>query len=82
MRIRHHDDIVDIVCHALSKSHPGVLKEQRVSCENHSCPGDLYQPDFQHGLILMCQSLALLSLPRRISSSFCAGVAAAAGEMA
>ena len=31
MRIRRHDALVDIVCHALSQSHPGVLKEQRGS---------------------------------------------------
>ena len=49
MRIRRHDGLVDIVCHALSQSHLGVLKKQRVSYEDHSCPGDVYHPDFQHG---------------------------------
>ena len=39
MRICHHDALVDIVCHALSQSHPGVLKEQWVPCEDHSHPG-------------------------------------------
>ena len=49
MRIRHHDALVDIVCHALSKSHSGVLKEQHVSYEDNSHPDDVYHPDFQHG---------------------------------
>ena len=49
MRICRHDALVDIVCYALSQSHPGVLKEQRVSCEDHSRPGDVYHPDFQYG---------------------------------
>jgi len=58
---------------------PGVLKEQKVSCEDHSCPGDVYHPDFQ-------------CLLRFISSQYypaflyffcsCAGVAAVAGELA
>ena len=61
MRIHFHNGLVDIVCHALSQSHPGVLKEQRVSCEDHSRPGDVYHPDFVQ-LILMCQSVALLSI--------------------
>ena len=63
MRIRRHDALVDIVCHALSQSHPGVLKEQRVSCEDHSHPGDVYHPDIQYGhpAYLMCQFVALPS---------------------
>ena len=47
MRIRCHDALVDIVHHALSQSHPGVLKEQRASCKDQSRPGDVYYPDFQ-----------------------------------
>ena len=47
MRIRRHDALVDIVCHALSQSHSGVLKEQRVSYEDNSRPGDVYS-NFQH----------------------------------
>jgi len=31
MIIRHHDALVDIVCHALSQRHPDVLKEQHIS---------------------------------------------------
>ena len=49
MRIRRHDALVDIVCHALSQNHPGVLKEQRVSYNDYSHPGDVYHPDFQFG---------------------------------
>ena len=50
MRIcRHIDTLADIVCHALSQSHPGVLKEQCVSCKDHSRPGNVYHLDFQYG---------------------------------
>ena len=49
MRICHCDALVDIGCHTLSQSHPGVLKEQQVSYEDHPRPGDVYHPDFQHG---------------------------------
>ena len=64
MRIRHHDALVDIVCHALSQSHSGVLKEQRVSYEDNSRPGDVYHPIFSMvvQLILMCLFVALPSL--------------------
>ena len=59
-----HDALVDIVCHALSQSHSGVLKEQRVSYEDNSRPGDVYHPDFQHGrpaYFLYCIVLVLYS---------------------
>ena len=81
MRICRHDALVDIVHH--DQSHPSMLKEQRASCEDQSCPGDVYQPDFQ-----CCPSFFNLSIhsttqPSYISStSSCAGVAAAAGELA
>jgi len=84
MRIRRHDALVDIVCHALSQSHSGVLKEQRVFCESHLRQGDIHHPDFQCG----CPAYFDLSVrnttqPSYISSaSSCAGVAAAAGELA
>ena len=66
------------------KSHPGVLKEQRASCEDQSRPGDVYHPDFQYVRpaffdLSVCSS----TQPSYISSaSTCAGVAAAAGELA
>ena len=84
MRICCHDALVDIVCHASSQSHPGVLKEQWVSCEDHSCPGDVEHPDFQCGHPAYFD-LAVHSTiqPSYISStSSCAGVAAAAGDLA
>jgi len=64
MRIRRHDALVDIVCHTLSQSHPGVIKEQHVSCEDHSSPGDVYHRIFSLAvwLILMYLFIALLSL--------------------
>jgi len=66
----------------LSQSHPGVLKEQRVSCEDHSRPGDVYHPDFQHGRpACFDASVRSTTQPSHISSSSCAGVAAA-GELA
>ena len=84
MRICHHDALVDIVHHALSQNHPGVLKEQRASCEDQSCPGDVYHPDFQYARPAFFDlSVHSTTQPSYISSdSTCAGVAAAAGELA
>ena len=45
--------LVDIVCHALFLSHPGVLKEQSVSCKDSSGMVDL--------LASICQFAALPS---------------------
>ena len=79
MYIHQHDALVDIIYHALSQCHPGVLKEQRVSGDDHSCPGDVYYPDFRHGhpayfdiLIRSTTQASYIS-----SSSSCAGVTAA-----
>ena len=84
MRIHRHDALVGIVCHALSQSHSGVLKEQRVSYEDNSRPGDVYHPDFQYGRPAYFDvSVRSTTQPSHISfSSFCAGVASAAGELA
>ena len=84
MRICHHNALVDIGCHALSQSHPGVLKEQQVSCEDHSHPGDFYYPDFQCGHPAYFDLLVhSTTQPFYIfSASICTGVAAAAGELA
>ena len=57
------------------QSHSGVLKEQCVSYEDHSRPGDVYHSDFQYG------RLAYFDVSARSTSS-CTGVAAAAGELA
>ena len=76
--------LVNIVYHALSQSHPGVLKEQRVSGDDHSRLGDIYNPDFQHG----CPAYLDISVSSTTqashisSSSSCTGVTAAAGELA
>ena len=69
--------LVDIVYHALSQSHPG-------SREFHSYPGDVYHPDFHHGHptyfdISVCSTTQASPIS---SSSSCAGVAAAAEELA
>ena len=78
MCIRQYDTtLVDIAYHALSQSHPG-------SREFHSCPGDVYHPDFHHGRptyfdISVCSTTQDSPIS---SSSSCAGVAAAAEELA
>ena len=60
----------------------GVLKEQRVFYGDHSHPGDVYHPEFQYGhLTYFDVSVHSTTQPSHISSS-CAGVAAAAGELA
>ena len=72
MRICRHDALVNIIYNSLSQDHPGVLKEQQVSC-----------PDFQHRCsayfdIFICST----TQPTFISSTAsCAGVVAAAGEI-
>jgi len=84
MRIRRHDALVDIVYHALSQSHTGVRKEQRISGDDQSRPGDVYHPDFQHGRPAYFD-LSVRSTTQALhisSSSSCAGVAATAGELA
>ena len=84
MRIHRHDALVDIVCHALSQSHSGVLKEQCVSYEDNSRPGDVYHPDFQYGRQAYFDvSVRSTTQPSHIFfSSSCAGVASAAVELA
>ena len=83
MRIRRHDTLVNIIYNALSQDHPGVLKEQRASYDDGLRP-DIFHPDFQHGHsayfdVSVCSTIQ----PAFISSSAsCAGVAAAAGEVA
>ena len=79
-----HEALVDIACHALSQSHPGVLKEQRVSCEDCSHPGDVYHPDFQYDRpTYFGLSVCSTTQPCHISySSSSAGITAAAGELA
>ena len=74
---------LEIICHTLSQSHSGVLKEQRVSYEDNSRPGDVYHPDFQHGRPAYFDvSVRSTTQPSHISFSSCGGVAAAAGELA
>ena len=49
MRIRRHDDLVNILHHALLQDHPGVLKDQRASFDDSSRPRDIFRPDYQLG---------------------------------
>ena len=68
----------------MSQSLPGVLKEQPVSGDDHSRPGDVYHPDFQHDHPAYFDiSVHTTTQASRIScSSSCAEVAATAGELA
>ena len=84
MRIRRHDALVNIIYNALSQDHPGVLREQRASYDDGLRPGDVFHPDFQHGHPAYFDvSIHCTTQPAFISScASCAGVAAAAGEVA
>ena len=81
MHIRQHNALVDIVYHALSQSHTGVRKEQCISRDDQSRPGDVYHPDFQHGRPAYFD-LSVRSTTQASHISSCAGVAAFAGELA
>ena len=84
MRIRRHDALVNILHHSLLQDHPGVLKEQRASFDGSSRPGDIFHHDYQLGRPAYFDvSVHSTTQPAHISSSAsCAGVAAAAGEVA
>ena len=85
MRIHRHDTLVNIIYNALSQDHPGVLKEQRASYDDGLRPGDVFHPDFQHHgrPAYFDVSIRCTTQPTFISScASCAGVAAAAGEVA
>ena len=81
MRICRHDALVNIVYNALAQDHPGVLKERRASYDDGLRPGDVFH---QHGCPAYFDiSVCSTTQPSLISSSAsCAGVAAAAGEVA
>jgi len=69
----------------VSQSHTGVRKEQRISGDNQSQPGDVYHPDFQPDGCHAYFDLSVRSNTQALhisSSSSCAGVAASAGELA
>ena len=82
MRIRHHDALVDILYNALSQDHPGVLKEQCASYDDGLCLGNIFHPDFLSCSTYFDVSISSTTQPAYISSSTCAGAAAAAGELA
>ena len=84
MRICRHDALVNIIYNSLSQDHPGVLREQRASYDDGLRPGDVFHPDFQHGRPAYFDvSIRYNTQPAIISScASCAGVAAAAGEVA
>ena len=70
--------------YSLSQSHSRVLKEQYVFYNDNSRLGDVYHPDFQFGRVAYFdESVCSTTQPSYISSSSCcAGVAAAASEVA
>ena len=84
MRIRRHDALVNIIYNALSQDQPGVLREQRASYDDGLRPGNVFHPNFQHGCPAYFDvSIRCTTQPAFISScALCAGVAAAAGEVA
>ena len=82
LRIRRHDALTRILFHSMLLDNSGVLREQRVSGDNQSRPGDLYHPDFYQG----CPAFFDVSVRNTLSPSYIsqasvsAGAAAAAGE--
>ena len=66
------------------QDHPDVLTEQHASYNDGLYPGDIFHPDFQNGRSAYFDaSICSTTQPAYISSSTsCAGVAAAAGELA
>ena len=80
--IHRHDALTCILFHSMLLDNPGVLREQRVSGDNQSRPGDLYHPDFCQGRPAFFDVSVRNTLsPSIIShSSVSAGAAAAAGE--
>ena len=66
LRIRRHDALTRILFHSMLLDNPGVLREQRVSGDNQSRPGDLYHPDFCQG----CPAFFDVSVHNTLSPSF------------
>jgi len=81
MEICHHDALANILYKALSQDHLGVLKEQRVSYSDVLCIGDVSNMVALPILMYLC---AIFSTQPVYTSSYtsCAGVAAAAEELA
>ena len=74
LHIRRHDALTYILFHSMLLDNPGVLREQKVSVDNQSQPGDMYYPDFCQGHLAFFNAFAIIS-----QASVSAG-AAAAGE--
>ena len=49
MRIRCHNALCDIIYYALLEDSADVCREQGVSGESASRPGDVFHPDFHNG---------------------------------
>ena len=45
--------LCDIIYYALLEDNSEVRREQGVSGESSSCPGDVFHPDFHHGHLLI-----------------------------
>ena len=81
LRIQCHDSQVFVVHHALLQDHPGVLCEQGASTSDHSCPGNIYHPNFCLGHPAYFD-LSVRCITQSASTASQAGVVAAAGERA
>ena len=49
LHVRHHNALCDIIYFALLEDNSEVHREQGVSGESASRPGDVFHPDFHHG---------------------------------
>ena len=81
MRICHHNALVDIGCHALSQSHPGVLRSSRflvrTTLTQVISTIQIFSVAILHLLVHSTTQLFYISY-----ASICTGVAAAGGELA
>jgi len=84
LRIGRHDALRDILFHALLQDCSQVRREQRVTGDSQTRPGDIFHPDFSDGRpgyfdITVRQSLMPCFIAR---AAVTAGAAAVAGEQA
>lgn len=83
LRIRRHDSLCNIIWHALLQDSPNAKREQRISGDSKTRPGDVYHPDFTDGHptffdVSVCSTLQ----PNHVNkASTTAGAAAVEGEI-
>ncbi|XP_062518293.1 uncharacterized protein LOC134193482 [Corticium candelabrum] len=83
LRIKRHDALRDVIFHTLLEDHSGTRREQHCGGYNNSRPGDVYHPDFLLGRPGYFDITVRNSFQQShiVHSAYCAGAAAAAGEM-